>query len=88
MKVVDEKHPWSDVRMGRRGGEMGLPSTGLRSVALLLPISEAKPRSTGRSRELSYFVVPEKGHGSWYEVGRDLKNQEVRGDSWRDSRCW
>jgi hypothetical protein len=22
MKVVNEKHPWSDVRMGRRGGEM------------------------------------------------------------------
>jgi hypothetical protein len=67
MKVVDEKHPWSDVRMGRRGEEMGLPSTGLRSVALLQPISEAKPRSAGRSRELSSSVVPEKGHGSWYE---------------------
>jgi hypothetical protein len=50
------------------GGVEGrcLPSTGLRSVALLLPISEAKPRSAGRSQELSYFVVPEKGHGSWY----------------------
>jgi hypothetical protein len=35
MKVVDEKHPWSDVRMGRRGGEMGLPSTGLRSMRAL-----------------------------------------------------
>ena len=53
VKGVGMKHPSSGVRMGRCGGEMSLPSAGWRSVALLLPISEAKPRSVGRSRGLS-----------------------------------
>jgi hypothetical protein len=39
-----------------------------RSVALLLPIAEVKSRSDGWRRELSYFVVPEKEHGSWSEI--------------------
>ena len=53
MKGVGMKHASSGVRMGRCGGEMSLSSAGWRSEALLLPISEAKPRSVDRSRGLS-----------------------------------
>gem|GEM_PF-1314878 len=35
------------------GEEISLPSAGWRSMALLLSVSEAKPRSVGRSRGLS-----------------------------------
>jgi len=48
--------------MGRLGGEMHLPSKSLRSVALFMHLSEAKPWSAGRSPGLSQFVVPENGH--------------------------
>jgi hypothetical protein len=41
MKVVDEKHPWSDVRMGRRGGEMDLAPQDCAVCARLLPIAVA-----------------------------------------------
>jgi len=47
---------------------MHLPSKLWRSMALFVPISEARPRSPYRSRGLSFFVVPEKGHVSWYEI--------------------
>ena len=43
---------------------MHLPSKSLRSVALFIPLSEAKPRSAGRSTGLSWFVVPENGRAS------------------------
>jgi hypothetical protein len=45
MEVVDMRYSWTDLRMGRFGGEMSLPSKLLRNDALLLPIPEAKPRS-------------------------------------------
>jgi len=48
--------------MGRFGGEVHLPSELWRSVALFVPLSEAKPRSVDRSRDLSCFVEPVKGH--------------------------
>jgi len=41
---------------------MHLPSKSLRSVALFMPLSEAKPRSADRSLRLSWFVVPENAH--------------------------
>jgi len=42
----------SSLRMGWLGGEMSLPPKLLRNDALLMPISEAKPRSPRRSRGL------------------------------------
>gem|GEM_PF-602156 len=45
--------------MGRREGEMESPLHRIAHRALLLPISEAEPRSVDRSRGLSWFVVPE-----------------------------
>jgi len=56
--------PWSDLRMGRFGGEMHLPSKLWRREALFEPFSEAKLRSVDCSRGLSWFVVLEKGHVS------------------------
>jgi hypothetical protein len=53
MKVVGMRLPCSGLRMGWFGGEMSLPSKLLRNDALLVPISEAKPRSARRSRVLS-----------------------------------
>jgi hypothetical protein len=41
-------------------------------------ISETKPRSAGRSGEFSYFVVPEKGHLSWYQGRGSLPKQAGR----------
>ena len=51
MRVVGMMRSWSGLRMWWFGVEMSLPSKLLRSEALLLPISEAKPRSAHRSRE-------------------------------------
>ena len=45
---------------------MSLPSKLWRSAALFLRISEAKPRSACNSPELSYFVVTDIKHESWY----------------------
>jgi len=59
MKVVPHGHLPSEVRMGRRGGEMASPLGRIAQRALLLPNSEAEPRSVDRSRGLSWFVVPE-----------------------------
>jgi len=52
-------HLLSEVRMGRRGGEMDSPLRRIAQRALLRLISEAEPRSVNRSRGLSWFVVPE-----------------------------
>jgi hypothetical protein len=47
------KYPCSDLCMGWFGGEMSLPSKLLRNDTLLLPISEAKPRSARRNQRRS-----------------------------------
>jgi len=52
---------------------MSLPSKLLRNHALLPPTSEAKPRSGGRSRALSWFVV-----ASWlWELVSSLPERRV-----------
>jgi len=60
------ERPGPDLRMGRFGGEMHLPSKLWRSEALLPPCSEAKPRSARQSRGLSLSVVPVTKLGRLY----------------------
>jgi hypothetical protein len=63
MKVVDEKHPWSDVRMGRRGGETGLPATGLRSMRALAASPRRSHGVPAGAENFHISLCPKKGMG-------------------------
>gem|GEM_PF-597175 len=75
--------------MGRRGGEMESPLRRMAQRALLLPISEAEPRSVDRIRGLSWFAVPENRR---MKVGMTRKTNNrshaTQPDSGKEDEPW